>query len=410
MIGGMADTASLNRSLCLIALAGALTVACQPSVSPSASGSLGPSATGQASSSPGLSPTQTSDPISIVWADQTFSGTVTAVTEDQGQFVAVGGTPGALSAWTSADGNAWVPHAVPSPTIAQLGIDPSFGTWPADPSMMGRMARFGDTLLSFGTFFGPIDYLRPLGWRTTDVMTWEFVESTNPFFTIGYGMMDLVGSDAELVALNRGFAEYQGGTWRWTPPTSWVQTTPTTTDFSTSGVNIHDAVWADDLFVAVGERQAGLTAASWVSTNGQSWLASPAAPALAGGIMRSVAGAPGGGFVAVGDIAGAPMAWTSADGLTWTTVALPGGGGTAVHGLVAFDGGLLAIGEAGGGILTWTSPDGSAWLAGPVLAGTVNRYQAEQGGGETLAVNADTVALFVTQGAQTVLWLGQIQP
>lgn len=408
----MAGRTSPRRRVALAAIATALAVACQPSGSPAASGSPGASLSGAPSTV--ASPTLTPGPPNIVWTDQPFAGTVTAVTADLGQFVAVGGSPASLSAWTSVDGTAWAPHSVPTPTAAQLGLDPIFGAPQPDPSMMGRMARFGDTLLSFGTFYGPIDFLRPVGWRTTDVMTWEFIESTNDFFTTGYGVMDLVGSGQELVALNRGFADFQGGTWRWTPATSWVQTTPGTGNFQNSGANIHDAVWANGVFVAVGNRNASSAAASWVSSDGQSWAESPSAPALAGGIMRSVAGALGGGFVAVGDIAGMPTAWTSADGLTWFSVALPGGAGTAVHGLITLDSSLLAIGEAGAGMLTWTSADGTFWQAGPTLAGTVVRHEYEQGGGETLAVNGDTVAFFVRTGVdptfQTVLWLGQVQP
>jgi hypothetical protein len=408
----MAHATSLRYKVPLVALAAALVIGCQPSGSPAPSDSPAASASGQASAE--ASPTPTPGPPNIVWTDQSFAEIVTAVNVDQGQFVAVGGTSAGLASWTSSDGVAWVRHPVPAPSMQQLGLDPIFGNPTPDPAMMGRMARIGDTLISIGTFFGPIDFLRPLGWRTTDVTTWEFIESTNPFYTSGYGAMDLISSGEELVALNRSFSEFTGGTWRWTLATSWVQTTPGTGDFNTSGVNIHDAAWADDHFVAVGDRQAGPTAASWSSTDGQSWQSSPAAPALAGGIMRSVAVAPGGGFVAVGDVAGIPTAWTSADGLTWASVTLPGGGGTAVHGLVAFDSGLLAIGDAGAGTLTWTSADGTVWAAGPTLQGTVNRYQAEQGGGETIAAMGDTVVLFVTTGVdpsfQTVLWVGQIQP
>lgn len=285
------------------------------------------------------------------------------------------------------------------------------------------MARFGDTLISIGTLFGPIDYLRPLGFRRSNLMVWEFIESTNPFYTSGYGVMDLVSSGEELLALNRGYGEFTGGTWRWTPATSWVQTTPTGTDYTESAATLNDAVWANDQFVVVGQRQASLAAVSWVSANGQSWQEAPADPSLAGGIMRSVTVAPGGGIVAVGESAGQPTAWTSADGLTWAAVPLPGGAGSTVHGLVTLDNGLLAIGEAAAGslTLTWTSTDGAAWVAGPALQGTVNRYQAEQGGGETLAASDGTVTesdgtvmLFVTGGVdpnfQTVLWVGQIQP
>lgn len=412
MINAMAGSASAGRVLAVLAMAGTLAIACQPSGSSTPSPSVSDS--GQSSPNPALTPPPTPGPPNIVWTDQPFAEIVTAVNVDQGQFVAVGGTSAGLAAWTSSDGVAWAKFSVPAPTLQQLGLDPIFGNPTPDPAMMGRMARIGDTLISLGTFFGPIDFLRPLGWRTTDVLTWEFVVSTNPFYTSGYGAMDLVSSAEELVALNRGFADFQGGTWRWTLATSWVQTTPGTGNFQNSGANINDAVWADDHFVAVGHRNVSSAAASWVSSDGQSWMESPSQPALAGGIMRSVAGAPGGGFVAVGDVAGIPTAWTSADGLTWASVTLPGGGGTAVHGLVALDGGLLAIGDAGAGTLTWTSADGTIWVAGPTLQGTVNRYQAEQGGGETLAAMGDTVVLFVTTGVdpsfQTVLWVGLIQP
>ena len=78
------------------------------------------------------------------------------------------------------------------------------------------------------------------------------------------------------------------------------------------------------------------------------------------------------------------------------------------------DGGLLAIGEAGAGVQTWTSPDGVNWQAGPTLAGTVIRYQFEQGGGETLVADGNTIVLFVVQGVDpnlhTVEWIGQVQP
>jgi hypothetical protein len=69
-------------------MAGAMVIACQPT-GPSTP-SPGASASGQASPSPVLSPTPTPGPPNVVWADQPFPEIVTAVTVDQGQFVAVG--------------------------------------------------------------------------------------------------------------------------------------------------------------------------------------------------------------------------------------------------------------------------------------------------------------------------------
>jgi hypothetical protein len=356
-------------------------------------------------------------PIDITWTDQPAGGLVMAVTADQGQFVAVGGIGSGLSAWTSSNGTTWQAHAITPPTPAQLGIDPSLGGYLTNPlvaaAMMGRMARFADTLFSFGTFFGPIDFLRPVGWRTTDAQTWEFIVSTNPFFTNGYGVMDLVASDQELLAANHGFPDPSGGTFRWTSSTSWVETTPTGAPYATSGFNVFDLVWTGVQFVAVGDHGSGTDAVSFVSPTGQTWVQSPAASVLTGASMRSVAVAPDGTIVAVGSKGGVPQAFTSTDGLTWSALSLPGGGDVA-HGLIPLDGGLLAIGDDGTNTLTWTSPDGVIWTVGQILSGQVTRWEAEQSGGETGAALGDTVTVFVNQGTDpnltTVLWVGQIQP
>jgi hypothetical protein len=356
-------------------------------------------------------------PIDITWTDQPAGGLISAVTVDEGQFVAVGGVGAGLAAWTSANGTTWQTHPVTAPTAAQLGIDPSLASYLTNPgvaaAMMGRLARFADTLFSFGTFFGPIDYLRPVGWRTTDAQTWEFIVSSNPFFTDGYGVMDMVASDQELVAANHGFADPSGGTYRWTSSTSWVETTPGGPPYATSGFNVFDLVWTDDQFVAVGDHGPGTSAVSFVSPTGQTWVESPSTAALNGASLRSVAVAPDGTIVAVGSQGGVAQAFTSTDGLAWTPSGLPGGG-TVAHGLVTLDGGLLALGDDGTGTPTWTSPDGVTWTAGQTLAGRVTRWEFEQSGGETGAALGSTVAVFANQGVDpnftTVLWVGQVQP
>lgn len=406
--------ASSGRKFGVLALTAALTVACQPTATSTPSSEASPS--GSTSPTPAVSPTPTPGPLTIVWTDQPFSGTVSAVTVDQGQFIAVGGTSDSLSAWMSVDGTTWNAYPVSLPTPQQLGVDPFFAEYITNPLtswlMMGRPARFGDTLLSVGTFPGPNDYLRPVGWRTTDLMNWEFIDSTNSFFTDGYLIADLVSSGDELVAVNSVYGT--GGTWRWTPSTSWVQTAPNLDD-PASWVDILDAVWADPMFVVVGERHPpGSSAVSWVSADGQSWQVSPEASALAGGIMRSVAVAPDGTIVVVGNLANAPTAWTSTDGLTWTSVALPGGGSAVVYGLASLETGLLAIADDVTGVLTWTSRDGVVWNPGPTLSGSSQVRLFHWMGGESVVAKGSTVTLFVEQSSepnfQTVLWVGQVQP
>jgi hypothetical protein len=108
-------------------------------------------------------------------------------------------------------------------------------------------------------------------------------------------------------------------------------------------------------WLAVGSRDGSLSAASWTSTDGVSWHATPEEPALGNGRgsihMLGVA-RDGSGYVAVGwrDSVGNgnAVAWISPDGTTWSRLpdddSLDGGGmaGVAVRG-----GRIVAIGTVG---------------------------------------------------------------
>ena len=326
----------------------------------------------------------------VTWSEQAFSGQAHAVAVDGARLVAVGATADGSAAWTSPDGETWEQHAVPQSNVLQEyreigepGVD-----------FMGPLARLGDTLFSFGTFFAyDGDILQPLGWRSADGTKWEFIESENAFFAQGGAIQELVSGDPGLLALTRGpVVEYGGQIWLWTAETSWVQTTPMrTADPGTSGAEIldavwADAVWADEKFVAVGVAASldpatpsewRTWASSWVSTDGRRWQASPPSEDREASMMHAVSPLPGGGFVAVGcsgctiqEGPGTPAAWMSLDGLTWTPVALPADFEGVASGVLQLGSGLLAIGDAPHGTATWTSADGLSWQAGPVLAGT----------------------------------------
>ncbi|MEX0626601.1 MAG: hypothetical protein WD402_08650 [Chloroflexota bacterium] len=336
-----------------------------------------------------------------MWSEHAFDGQVHALAVDGAQLVTVGATADGSAAWTSGDGLTWEEHAVPqSRTLNEWRENPER---PDDGSEgMGALARLGDTLFSFGTFFAyDGDVLRPVGWRSADGTEWESIESENVFFAEGGAVMDLVAGDPGLLALTRGpVHQYGGGIWVWTAETSWVQTTPLDVVWEsvTGGAVVWDAVWADGKYVAVGlaasYAPARTWASSWVSTDGRSWQAAPPSADREEAVMYAVSPVMGGGFVAVGcerctteDQLGVPSAWISPDGLAWTAVALPADFEGAGDGVLQLDGGLLAVGAAPDGTATWTSADGAGWQAGPILAGTSN--------GHNLAAWHDEVVLFL---------------
>jgi hypothetical protein len=379
------------------------------------------------SSSPSSTPTAASGGPVITWSEQSFEGSVDAVTADSGQFVAVGKTAAGLAAWMSPDGVTWGLHPVPQPRPDQ--ILPNF---PGDQSQflnlvgMGPLARLGDTLYSFGTFGGFIDFIRPLGWRSADGTQWEFIESENEFFAYG-SIRDLAASDTGLLAARGGgFGQFAGGAWLWTPETSWTATGLASSPGSS--ITILDLAWNDSGFIAVGLSAQGdpstdsldwpVSAASWISIDGKTWQQAPPSSSLDQAIMWAVSPMPVGGFVAVGCVEcsqghpggagyGDPAAWTSPDGVNWTQLPVPSGGVGEALGVLPVQNGFLAVGAVGEDTVTWTSSDGSTWRAGPTLPG---RFQPK-----TLVTRDDSVMFILIRGEQaglpeTVLMLGEIQP
>ncbi len=410
------------------ALAGAvflLAVNGCASPSPSATTSPGQSATSTVGTS-SSTPTAASGGPRITWSEQSFEGTINAVTTDSGQWVAVGRTDDELAAWTSPDGVTWERHPVPQPRPDQIlpnfpGDEASFLNLMA----MGPLARLGDTLYSIGTFGNFIDFVRPLGWRSVDGTRWEFIESESAFFSYGT-TQELAASDTGLLAARGGGYGMSG--WLWTPEASWTETGLASSP--ESRLTILDASWSDNGFIAVGVRAEGepstdpqtwpTSAASWVSIDGKNWQAAPSSSGLEMAIMWAVTPMPAGGYVAVGCAEcsvghpggagfGPPAAWTSPDGVNWTQVPLPSQGDGEALGVVAVDNGFVAAGVVGDDTLTWTSDDGTTWRAGTTLAG---RFQPK-----TLAASEEAVVLVVSRGmdpegspSETVLMRAEVQP
>lgn len=89
-------------------------------------------------------------------------------------------------------------------------------------------------------------------------------------------------------------------------------------------------------------------------------------------MIADVASLPGGGFVAVGYVPPdwVPVAWTSADGLTWS-IHLTMGSGTFTFPValaVGAGGTVVAVGRSGQQAMAWTSTDGVRWVEHPVPA------------------------------------------
>ncbi|MGH2418566.1 MAG: hypothetical protein ACRDFY_09560, partial [Candidatus Limnocylindria bacterium] len=333
--------------------------------------SVAASASATPSSSATAEPTAAAVAPIITWEEPAvFNGNPTEILADGDTWVAVGGVdPRGPGAWTSSDGQTWEPAEVVDPQP-----DPMF-----PGSKLGPTVRFGDSLLSYGTFIGCCDGRGVLGWRSADGRSWEVIESRSPLFATGYLVNELVVGDQVIVAVEGRYSTFSGRLWRWTEEASWVETTPNTagTD-QPSGMTTSDVTWADGRFVAVGARGdppggGPVRGASWTSTDGQAWEESAAAPELEDVELLEVAPVPGGGYVALGisDAANfgndsATVALTSPDGLAWTPAQMPSMGPlTRPIDVITVDEGLVAIGSTteseGSSTTVWTSADGATW-------------------------------------------------
>jgi hypothetical protein len=133
-------------------------------------------------------------------------------------------------------------------------------------------------------------------------------------------------------------------------------------------------------YAAVG-RDAGsgdgtmLDGAAFVSTDGQTWTRAPDQASLEGRTMADVAPRPGGGWIAVGSLAGPSHfrgfeTWSSSDGLTWQLIGsmdevLPAGVTTVAAGLVAWGTDCTDVCGPPKRAALWTSADGATWRRAP---------------------------------------------
>jgi hypothetical protein len=244
-------------------------------------------------------------------------------------------------------------------------------------------------------------------WTSADGNTWT--RATLPSSPVKGRLTEIVNGSAGWLAAGSGLAFSSADGATWTKPK----------DVPSFG-KIIDAAAGPAGYVVIGDH-----AKVWHSTDLVTWTDSEAPT----GTIRAITARPG-GFTAVGDRSGRPVAWNSPDGRTWTPADLPGTtkvsfvaakGSVVVAGgpqasFLSPDGGLtwetgtlkgdlttltatptgfFATGTDGANILTWASTDGRTWQAGKGPAGRIT----------AAAPLAQSLVSVGTSGGQPVLWM-----
>lgn len=358
--------------------------------------SISASPTVSATSSPSVSSTQSpSLSATLSWSEEEFGGAVDGVVAFDGGYVAVGTIDRVPTAWTSADGEAWQPHAVP--------YDPPEGDEPGMPGpWMGNLTEHDGWLYAIGGYQGGGDAIWPLGWRSQDGRTWEQIVSQNPFYTEGYLVSGLVSGAPGLLALTRGYPESSGGVWLWTPEESWAEVTdalPTTS----AGAEFYDAAWADGRFVVVGQGSDGgaSDASAWSSTDGRTWQMNDEPYPWESNrdplsVITAVAPAPGAGWTAFLMAPGRAVGLYSADGRAWeVSQDLMGTWSGHVWRLANVGDRLIAAGGAEGqGSWVIESSDGRSWDDSH-RTHAARAPMSQPRGGPSIAGNASSIVVFL---------------
>jgi hypothetical protein len=348
----------------------------------------------------------------IVWSEVAFEGRVSDVIADRSRFVAVGSGTNGATAWTSQDGRTWQELDVPERSFGEIGdgVELTGG--------MGTLVRLGDTLYSFGGM-SFMDAVTGAGWHWTDGEAWQVIESQSSFF--GGRVTAAAANDEALVAATLSFVTGLFGsytTWRWTPATSWTQTSLISSEHE--NIVVEAIAWSHATFVAAGSSAAAVEGAErwdwpralamWTSPDGVGW--SPVQ--LPTGMSRLCAVAStSGGFAAFGASGDRLAAWTSIDGATWTQGEVDAAQALAIADMnldmcrvVDLGDGLVAFATGADGTRLWTSSDGKAWTFREHLS--IFLWAAAALNGQALLAGHAVVS--ADPGAAPIMLLGTVQP
>jgi hypothetical protein len=271
--------------------------------------------------------------------------------------------------WTSADGHSWEPGATIDPAPAPDPEPRSFSIY--------RVEVLDAQLIGIGWMFrGCCDTGKPALWRSSDALTWEFVDTTDT----EYGEKSIsavdtvVGPTGEIVLV--GGTDF-GGTGRVLTSldgVTWVEQ-----PFDRERMGFAALAASDTLLMAIGSEEGAMTESRPVvltSADGRSW--SRAEPPAAKGDLADVAWDAGSGrFIVVGrDADERATAWSSEDGTSWEATALASNG--FAHAIGAGGAMTTAIGHVGDDdsseVFAWTSLDGLTWEGEPLQPGGAGSY------------------------------------
>jgi hypothetical protein len=386
------------RTAVAVVVASLVGMGCTSTVTPS--GSIAGSPIVQTSAS--LTPTESPEPApELTWAAKPFPGEVRALISDSGRLVAVGRDADGLASWTSADGRDWTRHDVPDPTFIKAMVD-DFGPAVYGGTTMGSLVRLGDTLFSFGTFFGPNDFYRPVAWRSPDGASWEFIESKNEFYQGGALTDAEVSGQTVLAARATGLSIAEYGLWTWTTETSWRQTAVGSTRNAT--ITMLDTAAAGRGILAVGDVLGTGNQPDpigWRSTDAEHWadVAMPDEMEVA----YRIAPAPGGGFSVLGrGVVGTVTIWHTTDGSEWESTDLQvclNAEDCDGYALAQAGDWLVATYQTKEGGAIWLSRDGASWIRQqtPAFRSTIGVI-GQVLGGQIAGLNGQ-VFVIVTSGS-----------
>jgi hypothetical protein len=294
----------------------------------------------------------------------------------------------------------------------------NFEVDPSDPAITGKhpilripgQATISDvTPLPRGGFTA-VGYVppgwTPVSWTSPDAQTWSIHTIGTTGFTFPVSVA--TGADGTAVAVGRSanlpvaWTSADGVTWQ-EHPVPRRQGSGVAERMTTVVATDHGYVAGGSLGPELFDRHARF----WTSADGVVWQSVADDPtAFANAEVRAITKF-GDGFVAVGVVGTAQhatgaVAWTSADGSTWTRVDDPSFvDGIAVAVVPAPFGGLVAVGSdlARHEAAAWTSPDGRHWTRAP------NEVSREHSGGfawmtDVVAIGDSVIGIGDYQGLQ----------
>jgi len=240
---------------------------------------------------------------------------------------------------------------------------------PGQAMMTDVIGLLGGGFVAVG--YVPPDWV-PAAWTTPDGVNWAIHSMDTADFTFPVALA--AGADGAVVAVGR--LGPMPVAWTSVDGVAWQRHSVPVLEGSADAERMTTVVASERGYLAggsVGPELFDRHARFWTSVDGIDWQSVPDDPvAFANAEVRSITTF-GDGFVAVGVVGTAQepsgaVAWTSADGLTWTRVDDPSfADGIAVAVVAAPFGGLVAVGsdldrrEA----VAWTSPDGRRWTRAP---------------------------------------------